>query len=186
MSANDVVAIQQLLNRYCHKLDGGEVDAVVALFTDDAVLIPEYEGSGEHAGRDAVRAWYSNYSRGTTAAVTGLRHKISTAMIDVDGNSATSVCYLDADSNRRTNRRTVAGRRPLRRQIGEIKRRMAPVRTTHHRRLRLFDSGTIATSLRRRGNHQPMGCVVICCSAGRTLSANRRMLRSATSMGMLP
>ena len=98
MSADDVVAIQQLLNGYCHKLDRGDVAGVVALFADDAVLIPEYEGSGEHSGRDAVQAWYSNYSRTTTAAVTGLRHKISTAMIDVDGDSASSVCYLDADS----------------------------------------------------------------------------------------
>jgi hypothetical protein len=36
----DIVAIEQLLNRYCHKLDQGDVDAVVALFAEDAVLIP--------------------------------------------------------------------------------------------------------------------------------------------------
>ena len=97
-TAHDVVAIQQLLNGYCHKLDGGDVAGVLALFTDDAVLIPEYEGTDKHAGRAAIEAWYTNYRRTTTAAVTGLRHKISTAMINIEGDSATSVCYLDADS----------------------------------------------------------------------------------------
>jgi uncharacterized protein (TIGR02246 family) len=109
--SDDVIAIEQLLNRYCHKLDRGEVDAVVALFAADAVLIPEYEGGGEHAGRDAIEAWYSNYSRAAGSA-RGLRHKISTAMIDVDGDAAESVCYLDADSiDPKTGARSLAGGR---------------------------------------------------------------------------
>ena len=95
--SQDIVAIEQLLNRYCHKLDAGDVPAVVALFAEDAVLIPEYESSGEHSGRAAIEAWYSNYGRQVVAGTSGLRHKISTAMIDVDGDSAQSVCYLDAD-----------------------------------------------------------------------------------------
>ena len=97
-NAEDIVAIQQLLNTYCHKLDSGDVAGVVAMFAEDAVLRPEYEGDAEHVGRGASEAWYSNYSRTTLAATTGLRHKISTAMIEVNGDSAESVCYLDADS----------------------------------------------------------------------------------------
>ena len=108
----DVIAIQQLLNTYCHKLDQGDVAGVVSLFAEEAVLKPEYEGSGEHVGREAVQAWYSNYSRTTRAAVTGLRHKISTAMINVDGTNATCTCYLDADSiDPNTGARSLAGGR---------------------------------------------------------------------------
>jgi len=113
-----IVAIEQLLNRYCHKLDQGDVEAVVALFADDAVLIPEYDGSGEHAGRDAIRAWYSNSGRTVVAAARGLRHKISTAAIEIDGDEASSACYLDADSiDVRSGRRSLAGGRYLDRLV---------------------------------------------------------------------
>jgi len=111
MSA-DIIAIEQQLNRYCHKLDQGDVAAVVALFAEDGVLIPEYEGSGSHAGRDAILAWYTRYSAQATAGVRGLRHKISTPMIDVTGDTAASVCYLDADSvDPETGARSLAGGR---------------------------------------------------------------------------
>jgi uncharacterized protein (TIGR02246 family) len=109
---DDQVAIEQLLNRYCHKLDRGEIDAVLELFADDAVLIPEYEGGARHAGREAVRAWYTRYGANTIAAVQGLRHKISTVMIDVTGDTATASCYLDADSISKTNgKRSLVGGR---------------------------------------------------------------------------
>ena len=109
---NDEVAIQQLLNRYCHELDRGDIAAVVEMFSDDAVLLPEYEGSGEHVGRAAIAAWYTRYRAATSQAVRGLRHKISTAMIQVDGDRATAVCYLDADAVDRTSgRRSLTGGR---------------------------------------------------------------------------
>lgn len=109
---DDIVAITQLLNRYCHHLDRGEVEALLRLFADDAVLIPEYEGSGEHTGMDAIRAWYQTYARNVVGGTSGLRHKISTPMIDVDGDRATSVCYLDADSvSRESGKRSLAGGR---------------------------------------------------------------------------
>jgi ketosteroid isomerase-like protein len=109
---DDLIAIEQLLNRYCHRLDRGDVSGVMALFTDDAVLVPEYEAGGEHAGRAAVEAWYNRYASSVVAGARGLRHTISTAMIDVDGDRATSVCYLDADSvSADTGRRTLVGGR---------------------------------------------------------------------------
>jgi len=108
----DVVAIEQLLNRYCHKLDRGDIAAVLELFADDAVLIPEYEGGTRHVGRDAVHAWYTRYAATTLAAVRGLRHKISTLMIEIDGDRATAACYLDADSvHRASGRRSLVGGR---------------------------------------------------------------------------
>jgi len=120
--SEDIVAITQLLNHYCHRLDRGEIDAVVGLFADDAVLVPEYEGRGEHAGIEAIRAWYQTYARNVVGGTTGLRHKVSTPMIEVDGDRATSVCYLDADSvSKETGKRSLAGGRyedELRREAG--------------------------------------------------------------------
>ena len=94
----DQVAIQQLLHRYCHALDRGSVDEVVELFHPDAVLLPAYESDARHVGREAVRGWYENYDRTLRANVRYLRHKISSPVIEVSGNRATSACYLDADA----------------------------------------------------------------------------------------
>jgi hypothetical protein len=94
----DQMAIEQLLHRYCHVLDRGTVDEIVALFHRDAVLLPAYESDARHVGRDAVRAWYTNYDRTLRANVHHLRHKIACPVIEISGNTATSVCYLDADA----------------------------------------------------------------------------------------
>jgi hypothetical protein len=97
-SVEDWMAIQQLLHRYCHALDRGSVEEVVELFHRDAVFLPAYESDARHVGRDAVRDWYANYDRTLRANVRFLRHKISCPAIEVSGNEATSVCYLDADA----------------------------------------------------------------------------------------
>jgi hypothetical protein len=94
----DRMAIEQLLHRYCHALDRGSIDEVVELFHRDAVLLPAYESDARHVGREAVRGWYTNYDRTLRANVRYLRHKISCPLIEVSENTATSVCYLDADA----------------------------------------------------------------------------------------
>jgi hypothetical protein len=94
----DQMAIEQLLNRYCHVLDRGTVDEVVDLFHRDAVLLPAYESDDRHVGRDAVREWYADYDRTLRANVRYLRHKISPPLIEISGDRATSVCYFDADA----------------------------------------------------------------------------------------
>ena len=97
-AVEDQMAIQQLLHRYCHALDRGNVEEVVELFHSDAVLLPAYESDARHVGRDAVRDWYTNYDRTLRANVRYLRHKISCPAIEVSGSTATSVCYFDADA----------------------------------------------------------------------------------------
>jgi hypothetical protein len=92
------MAIEQLLHRYCHALDRGSIDEVVELFHPDAVLLPAYQSDARLVGREAVRDWYASYDRTLRANVRHLRHKISCPLIEVSGNSATSVCYLDADA----------------------------------------------------------------------------------------
>ena len=96
--AEDHLAIQQLLHKYCHVVDRGTAGDVAALFHRDAVLLPRYESDERYEGRDAVRGWYERYMENFRAKVRYLRHKIESPVIEINGNQATSTCYLDADS----------------------------------------------------------------------------------------
>lgn len=94
----DHLAILQLLHKYCHVVDRGTADEVAALFHKDGVLVPRFESDERYEGREAVRGWYARYMENFRAKVRFLRHKIESPVIDIKGNEATSVCYLDADS----------------------------------------------------------------------------------------
>ncbi len=67
------------------------------VFHEDAVLLPRYQSEESFKGKEAVRAWYERYDKAFRDRTRSLRHTISSPMIQVDGNQATSVCYLDAD-----------------------------------------------------------------------------------------
>jgi hypothetical protein len=94
----DQLAILQLLHKYCHLVDRGTADEVVDLFHRNAVLLPRYENDERYEGHKAVRGWYARYMETFRSRVRYLRHKIESPVIEVTGNEATSVCYLDADS----------------------------------------------------------------------------------------
>ena len=96
--ADDHIAIMQLLHRYCHVVDRGTADEVAELFHRDGVLLPRFESDERCEGREAVRGWYARYMENFRAKVRYLRHKIESPVIEISGNEATSVCYLDADS----------------------------------------------------------------------------------------
>lgn len=94
----DYLAIQQLLSKYCHVVDHGSLDEIVALFHRNAVLLPRHESEERYEGRTAVRSWYERWIANVRANVRYLRHKITTPVIEVSGNEATAVCYLDMDA----------------------------------------------------------------------------------------
>ncbi len=98
MSASDIVEIEQLLYRYCFAVDGGEAEAVAALFAEDAVLVPVYTGEAPVEGRAAILGWYQRYGQAVNAGANHLRHVVSTPLIDVDGDRARAQCYLTANS----------------------------------------------------------------------------------------
>jgi hypothetical protein len=94
----DHLEILQVLHKYCHAVDRGTADDVAELFHPDAVLLPRYESDERYEGREAIRGWYQRYMENFRAKVRYLRHKIESPVIEITGNEATSVCYLDADS----------------------------------------------------------------------------------------
>ena len=94
----DVVAIQQLLYRYCFVVDSGTPDEIASLFHESATLVPVYSGGQPCKGRAAIREWYAAYDRDFRSAVNHLRHCVTNPLIDVQGSEATARCYLTADS----------------------------------------------------------------------------------------
>lgn len=102
----DIVAIEQLLYRYAHVLDRGTLHEVMPVFAADAVLIVDNSGNEtRHEGAAAVGAWLQEYHYDEAERIRNMRHKISTPLIDVEGDSATAVSYLDADGVDNTNDR---------------------------------------------------------------------------------
>ena len=97
MSAEDTIAIQQLLHKYGHTVDRGTADEVAALFHENAVLLARYESDQPIEGREAIRAWYDNYMNTFRSGVRYLRHKIESPHIEISGNTATSTCFMDSD-----------------------------------------------------------------------------------------
>jgi ketosteroid isomerase-like protein len=85
--------VEQLKYDYCWAYDAGDLDRLVALFTDDAVC--ELGFFGTWKGRDEIRAGY-----GDLMAATGIpgsrRHAVTNPAIDIDGDTARGRwCVLD-------------------------------------------------------------------------------------------
>jgi hypothetical protein len=94
----DVIAIQQLLHRYCFVVDSGTPDEIASLFHETATLVPVYSGGQPCEGRAAIREWYAAYDRDFRSKVNHLRHCVTNPLIEVAGSEATARCYLTADS----------------------------------------------------------------------------------------
>ena len=97
MSADDIIAIEQLLYRYCHLLDQSAVDEVVSLFAADGTLVIGWEKEGTYAGCDEIATWYAGYAR-RSASRRYMRHKIFGPWIAIDGDRATAKSYFDGQS----------------------------------------------------------------------------------------
>jgi hypothetical protein len=96
--SQEIIAIEQLIHAYCHRVDHGTPDEVAALFAADAALRPFYDGHYEVRGRAAVRSWYAYYETHFKAAVRHLKHMVMSPLIEVQGEQASGVCYLIASA----------------------------------------------------------------------------------------
>lgn len=92
MSANpeDRAAIHDLFTRYCCALDNGEVETVVACFTEDAALKSPVV---DIAGHDEIRAFAGRFAA-QRAAGTQFRHMVTNIAVTVDGDRAVATAYL--------------------------------------------------------------------------------------------
>ncbi|MDG2113578.1 MAG: nuclear transport factor 2 family protein [Actinomycetota bacterium] len=100
LSADDHIAIEQLLARYNWAIDFGDIDTWISTFTPDGVFeclgLPEGTPTGgRHAGSEALRA-YGNTHYGVSQG--RARHWNWNLVIEGDGDRATMRCYLNAYS----------------------------------------------------------------------------------------
>src|SRR5215207_10118644 len=88
----DELEIRELVARYNYAIDEGRPEEWVATFVPDGTF--ESTALGTHAGAEALHTFAIGY----IAAFTG-RHCTSDFVIDIDGDEATSRCYLIAVNN---------------------------------------------------------------------------------------
>jgi ketosteroid isomerase-like protein len=98
LTVQDHEDIRQLVARYNHGIDLGDLDMFVSTFTDDGVfevlgLSPDLPLSGRHQGHDELRQLGERHYgifQGRS------RHWNWNLLIDGDGDAATLTCYLAA------------------------------------------------------------------------------------------
>jgi uncharacterized protein (TIGR02246 family) len=90
-SIEDRFAINDLFVRYTNALDAGDVETIVACFTENGVL--ESPMIGEYAGRAGIRAFSERFAAMHQRGVQ-LRHVISNLAMTVNGDIAHATCYL--------------------------------------------------------------------------------------------
>ena len=87
LSVEDRLAIQELLARYNHAIDGGDPEGWAATFAPDGT----FESRGEvHTGTEQL----ATFARGFQQRLPGARHWNNNLVIDGDGEQATTTCYL--------------------------------------------------------------------------------------------
>lgn len=90
-SLEDRAAIGDLFARYMWALDGGEVEGLVACFTEDGAL--QSPAVGEYRGHDAIRAFAARFAEYRRRGAQ-LRHVISNLLIETEGDRGRAQCYL--------------------------------------------------------------------------------------------
>src|SRR5271154_6172754 len=90
-SIEDRFGINDLFVRYTTALDAGDVDTIVACFTEDGAL--ESPLVRKYAGRDGIRAFSERFA-GVHRRGVQLRHVISNLAMTVNGDTARATCYL--------------------------------------------------------------------------------------------
>jgi len=95
---NDYEGARQVLSRYCYALDSGRLEDLSPLFHRDAVFSVSFEHGHKHSGRDTIHAWYQRFFQQRPGEYRYMRHKIYEPLMTVNGDTATSSAYFDADS----------------------------------------------------------------------------------------
>ncbi len=84
-----------LLGEYCHLIDRGTPEEMVALFTDDATL---ERARGPAVGRKEIRAHFEEYFKNCESVV-WVRHRLSSPFVTLHSETeASAVSLFDADT----------------------------------------------------------------------------------------
>jgi uncharacterized protein (TIGR02246 family) len=84
----DILAIQQLLARYNHAIDGREAEAFAEAFTEDGVLVTHTD---TYSGRDDLKRFIEEIK---ASGAPEFRHWVNNHEVTVDGDRATARAYL--------------------------------------------------------------------------------------------
>ncbi|MDG2085184.1 MAG: nuclear transport factor 2 family protein [Planctomycetota bacterium] len=90
----EVSEIEKLLMEYCHRVDRGTAAEVADLFTEDATLVPEFDGDYEVQGQKEIQRFFQHYHDHFRSGVRHLQHMTTTPIIHVTENIASSNSYL--------------------------------------------------------------------------------------------
>lgn len=98
-SIEDRFALQDLVTAYCYAVDKlGDVDGLLALFTEDAIVDLSPIGLPSIRGREAIRAFYD----GVFGMMTHHAHYMTNFMVRrLDGDQAVVRCYVMGMGNAR-------------------------------------------------------------------------------------
>ena len=88
MSAEEIIEINHLTNRYNQAADSGNGEAFAETFTEDGIL--EMPGSDPIDDRYALTVTGNNI----TKLIEGVRHWTNNQVVEINGDSATASCYL--------------------------------------------------------------------------------------------
>jgi ketosteroid isomerase-like protein len=91
---SDLEDLRNLRLDYTHHFDAGRLDALLALFTDDAVT--DFGPFGVWSGHDEMRRGWSPYfaSRGSNQGYHFGRHVCTNPQLHIDGDTATGNWFL--------------------------------------------------------------------------------------------
>jgi hypothetical protein len=102
--ANDRAEIENISNKYMVAVDAGDIETVMSTWHEDGELISVF---GTDSGKDEIRAVMSAFGGGRVEAIPDgatarqrTRHQIINHVIDVDGDTATTIAYWFAMTNR--------------------------------------------------------------------------------------
>jgi 3-phenylpropionate/cinnamic acid dioxygenase small subunit len=84
---SDRLEIEELLVRYCYAIDQRDWDAYRAVYTEDAVVDDVSAGPGNSV-EEMVE-----FLSGALQRVVLIQHAISSVKIEIDGDSARSICH---------------------------------------------------------------------------------------------
>ena len=85
--AADHLAIAELKNRYCHRIDSGDYEGWASLFTEDGV----FDAGEAFRGYDELLSFAADVFDEQYAQTA---HIVATPVIEVDGDSASGQFYL--------------------------------------------------------------------------------------------